>query len=353
MIALLLLALVADSASTLRRIPLAPGETLTVTVATPAAPSSPAVPIVLDTAATPAAPALLTRAPASPAPRSLATAPIPIVLLPGLLGGAFGYRNVAPALVGAGHATYIVELLGTGSSSHPGDGDYSLDAQADRVAAVLDSLGVGSAIIAGSNFGASVALRVAYRRPEHAAAVLLLDGGPIDQSYTQGASAAMKLGPLIKLFGGRGIAKRRIREALIESSADAGWVTRDVVEEYSRPIVRDLGAAADVLNAMHRAPVDSPIRDNLARITQPVHLMIGVANRSHGIRSEEISLLTERLHRITIDSVPGSGVYLSEERPDAVTAELLAMSDSLASSAAVAASIHFPSHSPHSTTEAP
>ena len=101
MIALLLLALVADSASTLRRIPLAPGETLTVTVATPAAPSSPAVPIVLDTAATPAAPALLTLAPASPAPRSLATAPIPIVLLPGLLGGAFGYRNVAPALVGA------------------------------------------------------------------------------------------------------------------------------------------------------------------------------------------------------------------------------------------------------------
>ena len=264
---------------------------------------------------------------------------MPIVLLPGLLGGAFGYRKVASSLADAGYATYIIELLGTGSSSHPDDGDYSLDGQADRVGAVLDSLRIDGAMIAGSNFGASVALRVAYRRPEHAAAVLLLDGGPVDRSYTQGASAAMKLGPLIKLFGGRGFAARRIREALIESSADTAWVTREVVKEYSRFIVHDLGATADVMNAMRRAPVDSPISDNLERVTQPVRLMIGAANRSHGIRPEEVAVLGERLHSFAIDSIAGSGVYLSEERPDAVTAELLALGDSLASGAALAARV--------------
>jgi len=108
---------------------------------------------------------------------------------------------VTRALVDSGHEVYVVEPLGTGSSSHPVDGDYSLDAQADRVSAALDSLGVGRAILVGSNFGASVAMRLAYQHPEHVAAVLSLDGGPIDRSYTAGVSVAMKLGPLLRLFG--------------------------------------------------------------------------------------------------------------------------------------------------------
>jgi pimeloyl-ACP methyl ester carboxylesterase len=350
MIAMLLIALAIDSVSTVRRIPLAPSETLTVTIATPAPPP---LPTAFDGNDSLVVPALLTLASGRSATPAHATESLPIVLLPGLIGGVFGYRKVTPALTAAGHVSYVIELLGTGSSSHPDDGDYSLDAQADRVAATLDSLGVGSAIIAGSNFAASVALRVAYRRPEHVAAVMLLDGGPVDRSYTQGVSAAMKLGPLVKLFGGRGVATRHIRDALKESSADAAWVTRDVVREYARPIVHDLGATADVMNAMRRASVSSRLVDNLDRIAQPVRLMIGAANRSHGIRPEEVALLGERLHNLAIDSVDGSGVYLAEERPDAVAAELLALSDSLASGATVAASLPIAVHFPHSTKEAP
>jgi pimeloyl-ACP methyl ester carboxylesterase len=347
MIAMLLLVLAADSASTVRRIPLAPRETLTVTIAAPA-------PLPSATALAADAPIEVPGLESLVASHTtLAGASIPVVLLPGLLGGAYGYRNVAPAMAAAGHATYIIELLGTGSSSHPGDGDYSLDAQADRVAATLDSLGVGRAVITGSNFGASVALRVAYRRPEHAAAVLLLDGGPVDRSYTQGVSAAMKLGPLIKIFGGRGTATRRIRDALIESSADAAWVTRDVVREYARPIIHDLGATADVMNAMRRAPVNSRLADNLERIAQPVRLMIGAANRDHGIRSEEVALLGERLRSFATDSVAGSGVYLAEERPDAVAAGLVALCDSLAKEATVATPLPLAAHSRPPTKEAP
>ena len=44
----------------------------------------------------------------------------PVVFLPGLLGGAFGFRKVTPALAAAGHPTFAIEPLGVGSSSHPG-----------------------------------------------------------------------------------------------------------------------------------------------------------------------------------------------------------------------------------------
>jgi len=293
MIFLLLLAL--DAGFT-QRIVVAPRESLTVTVTRPT--SSPA-----DSAGA------------------------PIVLIPGLLGGSFGFRRLTPELAAAGHATYIVEPLGTGTSSHPRGGDYSLDAQSDRVAAVLDSLGVTEAIVVGANFGASVAMRLAYRRPELVAAVLSLDGGPVDRSSTGGATVAMRFAPILKFFGAKGIARRRIGDALREYSADSSWVTPEVVDAYSRPIVNDLGGAAAVLSDMRRATVPARLAENLWRIRQPVRLLIGAANRHGGIEADETTLLRERVPDIAVDSVEGSGVYLHEERPEVVVTAVLALAD--------------------------
>jgi pimeloyl-ACP methyl ester carboxylesterase len=249
----------------------------------------------------------------------------PVVLLPGLLGGAFGFRKLTPDLAAAGHATYAIEPLGVGSSSHPDDGDYSLDAQADRIAAVLDTFDVTKAVIVGSNFGASVALRLAYRHPERVAAVLLLDGGPVDRSSTGGASIAMRMAPVLKFFGARGIARRRIADALREYSADSAWVTDVVIEEYAKPIVNDLGGAARVLSEMRRASVNTPLAALLWQIRQPVRLLVGSANRRGGIEGSETTLLRQRVPDFAVDSVANSGVYLHEEQPEIVVRAILSL----------------------------
>ena len=223
----------------------------------------------------------------------------------------------------------MIEPLGVGTSSHPDGGDYSLDAQADRVGVVLDSLGVDPAIVVGTNFGAAVALRLAYRRPERVVAVLLLDGGPVDRSYTEGVSAAMKLAPLLRFFGASGIVKSKPRHALAEASADPSWVTKEVADAYARPIVADLGASTRVMQAMQRARVAEPLRDNLSRIAQPVRLLIGASNRHGGIGSDEVAVLAARLTDFRADSVFGSGVYVHEERPDALVAAVFALGDSV------------------------
>jgi pimeloyl-ACP methyl ester carboxylesterase len=300
MITLLLLVLAADSAFAQRRVPVTPRETLTVTIALPAAADSTALP---DRR--------------------------PVILLPGIIGASFGYRRVMPRLATAGHATYVIEPLGVGTSSHPADGDYTLDAQADRIGAVLDSLGVGQAIVVGSNFGAAVALRLAYRRPNCVVAVLLVDGGPVDRSYTEGVSTAMTLAPLLRFFGARGIVKNKVRDALADASADPSWVTREVGDAYARPIIADLGASIRVVRAMQRARVPEPLRDNLWRIAQPVRLLIGESNRRGGIGADEVALLASQIADFHADSVPGSGVYVHEERPDALVAAVLGLGDSL------------------------
>lgn len=273
----------------------------------------------------------------SPSPSVHDTIGVPVVFLPGLLGGAFGFRKVTPDLTASGHPTFAIEPLGVGSSSHPDDGDYSLDAQADRVDAVLDTFKVTNAVIVGSNFGASVALRLAYRHPERVAAVLLIEGGPVDRSSAGGASIALRLAPILKIFGAKGMARRHIADALREYSADSAWVTDEVIDAYARPIVQNLGGAARVLNEMGRATVAEPLVENLWRIRQPVRLLVGAARRHGGIESAEVAVLHERLPEFTADTVESSGVYVHEERADAVVKSILTLIDAIPHAAAVSA----------------
>src|SRR5256886_15111653 len=87
----------------------------------------------------------------------------PVVLIPGLFGSAFGYRSVLRGLVDAGYRTIVIEPLGIGTSARPEHADYSLTAQADRVAVALDRPGVGAAIVVAHSVGAAIAYRLAHR----------------------------------------------------------------------------------------------------------------------------------------------------------------------------------------------
>src|SRR5258705_427397 len=77
----------------------------------------------------------------------------PVVLIPGLFGSAFGFRKLVPLLVDAGYRTIVIEPLGVGASARPEKANYSLTAQADRIAAVLDSLHVRSALVLAHSIG--------------------------------------------------------------------------------------------------------------------------------------------------------------------------------------------------------
>ena len=61
-----------------------------------------------------------------------------IVLVPGLLESAFAFRKLSALLLGAGYRVVVVEPLGFGGSGRPKTADYSLTAQADRIAAALE-----------------------------------------------------------------------------------------------------------------------------------------------------------------------------------------------------------------------
>src|SRR6266576_1268387 len=102
----------------------------------------------------------------------------PFVLIPGHFGSTFGFRNLVPLLVTSSYRTIDIEPLGVCASGRPEKANYSLTAQAARIAAVLDTLHVSSALVLAHSIGGSEAFRLAYRRPDLLRSPLSDKGGP-------------------------------------------------------------------------------------------------------------------------------------------------------------------------------
>ncbi len=242
----------------------------------------------------------------------------PVVLVPGLFGSAYSWRKVVTRLTGQGFRTIVVEPLGTGASSHPGGSDYSLTAQADRLGAVLDSLGIRGAVVVAQSVGASMVLRLAARHPALVKGVVSLDGGPIESAATPGLRHAMKFAPLLKLFMGTGTIRKKLRAGMLRNSGDSTWITDDVVRGYTDPAGKEVGPTINAFRGMARSREPERLADRLRDIRAPVRIMVGGVPHESGVGDDEIAELRAGLPNFAVDSVAGSGQYIQEENPDAV-----------------------------------
>lgn len=247
----------------------------------------------------------------------------PIVLIPGLFGSAFGFRKVIPLLTAAGYQSIVVEPLGFGTSERPQRADYSLTAQADRVAAAMDSLHTGPAIVVGHSIGGAIAFRLAVQHPAKVAAIVSIEGGPTERAATAALGRAMRFAPLIRLFGGMGLVRRQLRHRLVESSGDTTWVTDSVMAGYTVGAARDLGATLRTFRAMADSKEREPLRPRLGEITSPVRMLVGGARHASGAPDEELALLHASLKSFAVDTQPGAGHFVFEEQPAALVAEIL------------------------------
>jgi pimeloyl-ACP methyl ester carboxylesterase len=244
----------------------------------------------------------------------------PVVLVPGLLGAAFGYRKVIPPLVAAGYRVVVIEPLGVGGSARPRHADYSLTAQADRIAAVLDELELRDAVIVAHALGASMAYRLAYRRPDLVVGIVSLEGGPAESAATPGLRRAMRFAPLLKLFGGMGTVRKKVRAELAAGSGDPTWIDDRVIDGYTAGAARDLGATLRAYRGMTEAREPERLEPNLPAIRCPVLLIVGAPPHGATPGASQVALLAERIPRFAVDSVPGVGHFIQEERPEVVVA---------------------------------
>lgn len=243
-----------------------------------------------------------------------------IVLIPGLIGSAYGYRHVVDLLVAEGYRAVVIEPLGLGGSSRPKDADYSLTAQADRIAATMDSLGVDSAVVVAHSIGGAMGFRLAYRHPRHVRALISLEGGPAEAATSSGFRRAMALTPLLKLLNGTKIVRGHARKELKAASVDSSWVTDTVIDGYTADAVAHYHETLDAFKGMAQSHEPEPLVDNLSAIQAPVLMLVGRQPHQSMPPAEQIALLVERVPAFAVDSLDGTGHFIQEERPDAVVA---------------------------------
>jgi pimeloyl-ACP methyl ester carboxylesterase len=148
--------------------------------------------------------------------------------------------------------------------------------------------------------------------------VLSIEGGPTESAVTPSFRSALRFAPWIKLFGGVKLIRWKIRHLLLDSSGDKSWVTDDVVTGYTAPAAANLAATLKAYLAMAASPEPEKLAPRLGEIKCPVLLLVGGTAHDGDVGAKEVVLLQRTLPDFTLDSVPGAGHFLQEERPDVV-----------------------------------
>src|SRR5918994_5795702 len=247
----------------------------------------------------------------------------PVILIPGIFGGAYGYRKVTGPLVQRGYRCIVIEPLGYGRSSHPPKADYSFTAQTQRISKALEQLGINQALFIANSTGASIALRLAIAKPDMVRGILSIDGGPAESAATPGMKKALRMGSFItKLAVNESKLRHDVRKEIVKNSGDTSWVTPRVIREYTAGQAADLNGSIDAFRSMSKSKEPESLQDQLHEIRVPVRLLVGGIDHPSGVKTDERELLAEKIQDFALDTVAGSGQYVHEEQPQVVVEAL-------------------------------
>lgn len=239
----------------------------------------------------------------------------PLLLVHGS-GCSGGFWNpVVPALA-ARHHVIRVDLPGCGQS--PPAASYDVPAQAGRVAALLDDLGVRGAAVAGHSSGGYVGTAIAEARPDLVRSLALLGSGPshgalLPQPWALRALTSPPFGPLLWAAARSDAAIRRWIGAMCAAPA---VVPDEVVAEVRATTYRTLRA---VLRGNTAYITERTVPERLAALRLPVLVVFGGADpRWEPASAHQYDTVPDaRVHVL-----PGVGHLPMAEAPGA-TADLL------------------------------
>src|ERR1041385_1218923 len=237
----------------------------------------------------------------------------PLLLLHGLLGGAFCWRLNVDALSHR-HAIFAVDLPGLGACDAPRHLDCSMTAQAQRVVALLEQLKLENVDVVGSSWGGAIAMFLAAQSRRVRSLVL---AAPVNPWSGFGAGR-------IRLLKGRlGGALLRIAWpvsrpvhgiAVKWMYGDPRRVPAGTIEGYSAQVMQP-GRVHSILNSLRSWESDvNALIQAIPRITAPSLLIWGTRDSAVDLCSAE--QLRRALPASELALIEGAGHLPFEETPD-------------------------------------
>lgn len=188
-------------------------------------------------------------------------------------------------------------------SNWSGPNPYTNEFAADLAVGLMDSLGIGQAVLVGHSAGGAVALLTYYRHPERVSALILEDaavygaGTPWYMEILLRLPQAQRLGPLLV----RGIAGEAGINTIYLAWHNDSKITPDTLEGYRRPLMAENWDYALWQYTLASGGLD--LRTNLSTISVPVLIISG----------SEDSIIPSSSAITLADQIPGSSLVLIPE----------------------------------------
>jgi pimeloyl-ACP methyl ester carboxylesterase len=241
----------------------------------------------------------------------------PVVLVHGIPTSPALWRHVVPRLTGL--RVLALEMTGYGDSIPAGEGrDLSLSAQADRLIAWVERLGLGPVVLAGHDLGGGVVHIAAVRRPDLCSGLLITNGVGYDSwpvpevKALRAAAPVLSRVPAFALRPGFGV--------LVARGHDDAAVAKESSGVHYRPYAEHGGGAAlarQVTALDVRDTLD--VQDALPSLRVPARVVWGAADRFQPVR------YGERFARdlgTSLRRIEGGRHFTPEDHPDVVAEEL-------------------------------
>jgi 2-hydroxymuconate-semialdehyde hydrolase len=196
-----------------------------------------------------------------------------VVLIHGFASSLETWATVTPELRNR-HRVLAMDLRGFGWTDRP-EGDYSPDAQARLVLALMDARGIERAAFVGHSYGASVVLRIALLAPERVTRIALYDAWAYSSQLPTFFHMARADGigeALFAIWYGE-----RSEDRIALAFYDRAFVTQELVDDVERALRRPgtHAAALAAVRAMRYEEQESRYRE----IEQPALLLWGREDR--------------------------------------------------------------------------
>lgn len=248
----------------------------------------------------------------------------PLVLVHGWPLSSATWRKVVPALA-ASHRCIAPDLLGAGESRARAGDSLSLGEQARVVLGVADALGLDRFALAGHDSGGSVARAAAVAAPGRVTELVLADTEvPGHRPWLVVALQRIARLPGAAAMLGRSLGSPRLARSPIGFGPAFADLARFDFDEFHRavlaPLARTPGAAADC----HRFLLDfdfdeiDGLRPRYEALRMPALLVWGERDRFFPV-AEGRRLATMLPGSVRFEVVPGAGLLVHEERPEAWT----------------------------------
>ncbi|MEU8119197.1 alpha/beta hydrolase [Spirillospora sp. NPDC049024] len=238
----------------------------------------------------------------------------PLLLLHGSGASGATWNPMIPALAGR-HHVIRVDLPGCGQS--PPAPSYDVPDQADRVAALLDDLGLRGAAVAGHSSGGYVATALAERRPDLVGSLVLISSGPsLDAFLRQPLLLRVLLSPPLGPFLWARRSDTMIRRGIAATAAHPVDVPDDLVTGVQ---AITYGSMRTVLRRNTAYVAERSVPERLAALEVPVLVVFGAADP----RWDPSSVRRyEAVPNARVEMLPDVGHLPPLEAPEA-TSELL------------------------------